>query len=129
MRRRGLFRLWVVATAIFVPAVALWQVNQLIDGWESIDSIAIQYCVNQSVSPARINSPNFKAGSSTGYVDKCIHDRGADQTAFQHEHTTAGAYWGEALGLAFVLDLFLSALIAGAFVAVRWVARGFKAEA
>ena len=30
MKRRGLIRLWIVMTAIFVPAVAFWQVNDFI---------------------------------------------------------------------------------------------------
>jgi hypothetical protein len=46
---------------------------------------------------------------------------------FQHEHTTPGRYWGEALGLAFVADLMLMALVAGAFFVGRWVVRGFRA--
>jgi hypothetical protein len=116
MRRRGLIRLWIVATAIFVPAVALWMVNDSIDTWEELDKISIQTCVN------REGEQNFN-------VDECVHAAGADQTAFQHEHTTAGAYWAEALGIAFLFDLMITALLVGAFFVGRWVIRGFRAEA
>jgi len=90
-------------------------VSDFIHTWDRLDSISIEACVNQE------GSPNFN-------VDKCISDAGAGQTAFQHEHTTAGAYWAEAIGIAFVLDLVLPVLLIGAFFVVRWVVRGFKAE-
>jgi hypothetical protein len=115
MRRRGLIRLWIVVTAIFVPAVAFWQVNDFINTWQKLDNLSIQICVNQE--------------TATFDEDKCARDAGVGQTAFQHEHTTAGAYWAGALGIAFLLDLALTGLLIGAFLAVRWVARGFKARA
>ena len=115
MRRRGLFRLWVVLTAIFVPGLAFWAVNDNMNTWSELDKISIQTCVSQE------GSPNFN-------VDKCVHDAGADQTMFQHEHTNPGLYWGEALGFSFLVDLILTALVIGTFLVGRWVVRGFKAE-
>ncbi len=116
MRRRGLIRLWIVVTAIFVPVAAFLMVNDLINTWERLDKVSIELCVNEE-------------GRANFNVDKCIHDAGAYQAAFQHEHTTAGAYWAEALGIALVLDLVLTTLLIGTFFVVRWVIRGFRVEA
>ena len=117
MRRRGLFRLWVVATAILVPATAFWMVSDFINTWGEIDRNTIELCVNSEGPPPKEDATH------------CVHRMGADQTAFQHEHTTAGAYWGEALGIAFLFDLVITALLVGAFFVGRWVVRGFRAEA
>lgn len=115
MRRRGLFRLWVVLTALFVPGLAFWAVNDSMNTWARIDKASVDLCVNQE------GQPNFN-------VDKCVHDFGADQTMFQHEHTTPSRYWGMAMGFAFLADLIITALLVGAFLVGRWVVRGFKAE-
>lgn len=116
MKTRGVFRLWVVLTVMFVPALAFWGYNQQTETWEGLDLISIRFCVDQE----------GKAGFD---VDKCVHDAGADQTMFQHEHTTPGRYWAEALGFSFIADLILTALAVGAFLVCRWVVRGFKAGA
>ena len=115
MRRRGWVRLWIVASAIFVPAVAFWEVNDFIDTWSELDNISIQACVD------REGSPNFD-------VDKCAHDAGAYKTAFQHENISPGRYWAEALGIAFLVDLLLTGFLLGAFLVIRWVVRGFRNE-
>jgi len=116
MRRRGLVRLWVVLSGLFVPAIAFWMVNDSMNTWAQLDKISVQTCVN------REGEPNFN-------VDECVHDAGADKTVFQHEHTSPGRYWGEALGVAFLFDLVITALLAAAFFVVRWVVRGFGADA
>lgn len=113
--RRGLVRLWIVTSALFIPAVAFWMVNDSAKTWADLDRWAIQTCVSEE------GSPNFN-------VDKCIHDAGADQTVFEHEHTAPGRYWGEALGIGFLLDLVITALFIGAFLVIRWVVRGFIAR-
>jgi len=115
MRHRGLFRLWVVLTAIFVPSLAFWAINDNTKTWAELDKASIQICVDQE------GSPNFD-------VDGCIHRSGADQTMFQHEHTTPVRYWGEALAFSLIADLILTAFIIGLFYVVGWVVRGFKAE-
>ena len=116
MRRRGLVRLWVVASALLVPGLALWAVNDNINTWGRIDRMTIQECVNEETADPRTDAT------------ACVHKRGADQDMFRHEHTTPGAYWGEALGFAFLFDLFLTAVLVGVFFVGRWVVRGFKAE-
>lgn len=115
VRTRGVFRLWVVLTALFVPALAFWAVNDNMNTWERLDRITIEQCVNQETADPRTDAL------------ACAHKRGADQTMFQHEHTTPGRYWGEALGFALVADLMLTALVVGAFFVGRWVVRGFRA--
>ena len=115
MRARGVFRLWVVLTALFVPALAIWGYNDTVKTWEGLDRISIRLCVDQE-------------GRAGFDVDKCVHDAGADQTIFQHEHTTPGRYWGEALAFSFIADLVLTAFVVGAFFVGRWVVRGFKPE-
>jgi hypothetical protein len=102
-----------VTSVIFVPGIALWVINNNIKTWEELDKISIQTCVNQE------GAPNFN-------VDKCIHDAGADQTMFQHEQTTPGRYWLEALLFALVLDLVITVFLVGAFLVGRWVVRGLK---
>lgn len=114
MKRRG-FRLWIVLSAIFVPAVAFWQVDDLIKTWAALDQASVHMCVEQE------GKPNFD-------VDKCFREAGAGQTAFQHEHTTPGAYWGFALALGLTLDLILTGVILAAFFVGRWVVRGFAGE-
>jgi hypothetical protein len=109
--------LWVVLTAFFVPALALWAVNDNMKTWQRLDRITIEQCVNEETADRRTDAL------------LCAHKRGADQTMFQHEHTTSGRYWGEALGFAFIADLMLTALVVGAFFVGRWVVRGFKGEA
>jgi hypothetical protein len=116
MRRRGLIRLWVVMTAVFVPGLAFWAVNDSMNTWARIDRITIEQCVNEETADPRTDAT------------ACVHKRGADQTMFQHEHTTPGHYWRVALGFAFLFDLFITALILGAFFVGQWVVRGFKAE-
>jgi hypothetical protein len=113
MRGRGLIRLWIVMSALFVPGLAFWAVNDNINTWAELDKITIQTCVNEE------GKPNFD-------VDKCVHDAGADQTMFQHEHTTPGRYWAEALGFAFLFDLIVTALLVGALLVGRWVVQGFR---
>ena len=115
MRKRGLFRLWVVFTVLFVPGLAFWGVNDNMDTWARLDKMAIDTCVSQE------GRPGFD-------VDQCVHDAGADQTMFQHEHTTPGRYWAGALGISFVTDLIITALLVGAFFVGRWVVRGFRPE-
>ena len=46
MRRRGWFRLWVVATLIGVPAATLWTVIDNEKTWEAIDQVTIQQCIS-----------------------------------------------------------------------------------
>jgi hypothetical protein len=115
MRRRGVFRLWVVLTVIFVPGLAFWMVHGSMATWDKLDRISIEQC------------GTWVGGSPPDYKE-CIHNAGADQTMFQHEHTTPGRYWGMALGIALLFDLIITALLVGAFYAGRWVVRGFKAE-
>jgi len=115
LKRRGLIRLWIVATAIFVPGLAYWAVNDNMKTWAQMDAISIRLCVDQE-------------GRSNFDVDKCVHDAGADQTMFQHEQTTPGRYWAEALTFSFIIDVVLTALLVGAFLIGRWVVRGFRTE-
>jgi hypothetical protein len=117
MRRRGLIRLWVVASAVFVPGVALWAVNDSMDTWARIDRMTIERCVNEETADPRTDAT------------KCVHREGADQDIYAHEYTSPGRYWSEALGFSFLFDLIITALLVGAFLVGRWVVRGFKAEA
>jgi hypothetical protein len=113
MRRRGWLRLWIVATLVGVPGFAFWQVNDSMRTWDSLDKMAIDSCV------AREGTPNFD-------VDKCAHEAGVGKTMFEHEGTTPGRYWSEALGVGLLFDLVLTGLVVGAFLVIRWVVRGFK---
>jgi|GEM_PF-3865897 hypothetical protein len=118
MRRRGWFRLWIVITAIFVPAMAVWMEIDDQATWNQIEHPVVSMCVDQE-----LNLPTHPDGL------KCIHQHGADQTIFQEEHITPAAYWARALGIAFVLDVLVTGLLLGIFVVARWVARGFRADA
>jgi hypothetical protein len=93
----------------------MWTVNDNMKTWATLDQLAIQTCAD------REGSPNFN-------MDKCVHDAGADQTMFRHEHTTPARYWSEALGLSFAIGLVLTALVVSAFFVARWVIREFRTE-
>ena len=114
---RAWIRLWVVATVVCVPSLALWQETNAAKGWERTDQFHQKIC--DEIATGNI-SPE-EAG-------KCVQDAGIGQTMFQHEHITAGRWWGQALGFWFVVDLVLTALLVGAFFAVRWVVRGFRGD-
>src|SRR4051794_10967362 len=103
----------MLVTAIGVPSLAVRQYSIYSGVWASIDAFTIEDCGREQ---RLIHSD----------MNGCIHKAGADQTMFQHENTTAAAYWGKNLGIAFAIDLVLTGLLIGAFGALRWVVRGFK---
>ena len=111
---RGWFRLWLVVSLIAVPALAGWQVHDWMSSWDRINAEAVRVCVD--------------AESLGDHPDalKCVHNMGADQTAFAQEHTTPTAIWSQAFGFGLLVDLVISAVLAAAFVAYRWVVRGFR---
>ena len=113
--KRGWFRLWVVLTVIGVPAAAEWNFQHDEDTWRTIDKMTIELCVDEETKLP--SHPDALA---------CGHQRGADQTLFQHERISPARYWLTSLGIFFALDLVLTALLVAAFLAGRWVFRGFS---
>ena len=111
---RGWFRLWLILSLIAVPALAVWQVHDWMSNWDRINANAVRVCVD--------------AESLGDHPDAltCVHNFGADQTAFAQDHTTPTAVWSQALGFGLIVDLAVSALLAVAFGAYCWVARGFR---
>ena len=115
MKRRGWVRLWIVATAIGVPAAAEWNFQNEEATWAAIEKPMIQLCVDQE-----FNSPSHPDAL------ECGHKSGADKTVFEHEGMTPARFWSQTLGIFFALDLVLTALLVGAFYVIRWIVRGFK---
>lgn len=84
--------------------------------WAAVDQYKIQQC------------DKWLSGWPSEHK-KCVQESGADQTMFQQQGTTPVRYWSDTLGFYFMADLILTALLVGVFFVVRWVVRGFKAEA
>lgn len=118
MRRRGWIRLWIVASAIGVPAAAEWQFQSDSKVWGDINQMIIKRCVDEE----------FSQPSHPDALE-CGRKEGTFETVFERQHTTPARYWSLALFGAFVMDCILAALIFGAFLVVRWVARGFRETA
>src|SRR4051812_23261727 len=100
MRRRGLIRLWLVATAICVPGLAFWATSQNMHTWNEMDRATVNLCVDKQL----------QLSSHPDAID-CARKAGAYRTMFEHEHTTPGVWWSEALGIAFAVDLVVTALL------------------
>lgn len=115
MKRKGWLRLWIVLTVVGVPVASAREYNRLWWTWFELDKWTIQQCVEWQSNAA--THPDAR---------KCEHDAGADQTPFQHEHVSPAKWWSETLAVFFVVDLFLTGLLIAAFLAGRWVVRGFR---
>lgn len=112
--RKGLIRLWVVLSVIWTVGAATWATNDLFKTWATLDQATFSLC----------NSEFGHKPDET--VVQCAERQGANLSAFEHEHISAGQWWAQALGFAFLFDLFVTALLIGVFYVVRWVWRGFR---
>lgn len=114
IRRKGLIRLWIVLSVIWTVGFSMYQFKTWSDEWAAIDRLAYQNCFSQD---------GLNAGQTT---DQCLDAAGVRKNYFERDHTTAGAWWSEMLGISFVIDLVVTALAIGAFFVLRWVLRGFR---
>lgn len=113
-RREGLIRLWIILSIVGVPLLAEADFNQREEFWTNISALPIKQCLENESRPP--------------YEDAliCAHRMKADQSVFDHEHTTPAAYWSEALMWAFVLDIVITAVVYGVFRVCFWIASGFR---
>lgn len=116
MRIKGWIRLWVVVTVIAVPTFSIVEYNQQETVWDNLDKLIIKDCVD-----AEFDGPTHPDAL------ECGRKQGTSKTFFEREETTPLKYWSESLGLSFALDCILTALLVAAFLAARWVVRGFHA--
>lgn len=80
--RRGWFRLWIVVSAIFVPAIA-WQFSDSsAKFWEHYNANWEKAC-GQSLAVLQPTDPHEFPDITT-----CVHANGGDQNLLQHEHAT-----------------------------------------
>lgn len=116
MRWRGWVRLWIVLSLLFVVIAAVIDMNDNQRTWDKLDHIEIEQCV-----------------SAEEYTHedglKCAHRQGADQTLFQHEHTTPAAWWTQEFGAWLLVDLLATAGLLAIVSVVGWVVRGFRKPA
>jgi hypothetical protein len=115
MRRRGWIRLWIVVSAIGVPAAAEWQFQHDSKFWSYINEMTVKTCVD-----AEFSEPSHPDAL------ECGKKQGTFETVFERQHTTPARYWSLQLAGYFVIDCILTALLFGGFLVTRWVARGFR---
>jgi hypothetical protein len=112
MPDKGWIRLWIVLSAVGVPVAALLLEQAEWDRWSALDRTGIQICVQTTHDYASEQA--------------CVRRLGADKTMFEHEGVTPARYWAQAIGIVFLLDLILTAVLIGAYFCARWVVRGFR---
>jgi hypothetical protein len=113
--RRGLIRLWIVASIIGVPLLANADFQQRAQFWDKLDNHIIEECVNEE----------WRFPSHPDAFE-CDRQRGAMKTIFERENTTPSSYWAWTLSWAFLADLVVTAALFSIFLVGRWVWRGFK---
>jgi len=115
MKLNGWVRLWIVVTVIGVPIAAELEFQQTAKFWDNLTEAHIKSCVDAAWD--RPDHPD---------AIKCEQANGDYKTVFQHENTSPARYWSELMGEFLIFDIFVTALLAAAFWACRWVIRGFK---
>ncbi len=114
IERKGLLRLWIVLSVIWTAGAAMWATSDLIKTWATLNQATFSLC----------NSEFGHKASET--VSQCAARQGANLSAFEHEGISAGQWWAQALGYAFLIDIVVTALLVGVFYVCRWVWRGFR---
>jgi hypothetical protein len=106
-----------VVTGLGVPTAAILEFNSQTKVWRDLDAMTVSQCVNEEWD-----------GSAHPDSLRCAHARGADKTYFQHEGISPARYWLGSLGIFFLFDCFITALLVAGFYVARWVIRGFRNE-
>jgi hypothetical protein len=115
MNNKGWLRLWVVLTVIGVPVAAELDFQQKERFWTDLNAVAIKNCVDvEYSSPAHPDAL------------ECGRQQGTMKTVFQREGTTPLKYWSSTMGVFFIADLVLAAILAALLAAALWVVRGFR---
>jgi len=114
IRRKGLIRLWIVLSVIWTVGWSVYMFHSWTTEWANVDSMAFRNC----------SDPYGLQPGQT--LAQCLDAAGVNVNYFEREHTTALAWWSEALGASFLADILATALLVGLFYVARWVVRGFS---